>query len=67
MRTEHAIGYALTVAGLIGILVSFAIQKSEFDPTAFGVAIAAIFLAIVGIAMALERDPDSAQPTDRMA
>jgi hypothetical protein len=57
---EHVAGYILTAVGLIAMLISFTIQKGDFDPTAFGVAIAAIFLAIVGIAMILYQDPSKA-------
>ena len=62
-KIENLAGYVLTAAGLIGILVSFIIQKSEFDPTAFAVATAAIFMAIVGIAMILGSGPAKTQAT----
>jgi len=42
-------GMAITAAGLIGVFVSFVIQKGELDPTALGLSIASIFLATIGI------------------
>ncbi|MGO9645169.1 MAG: hypothetical protein ACLPY5_10510 [Candidatus Bathyarchaeia archaeon] len=42
-------GMVMTAVGLIGVFVSFVIQKSELDPTALGVSIASIFLATIGI------------------
>ncbi|HKM76788.1 MAG TPA: hypothetical protein VJZ32_10245 [Candidatus Bathyarchaeia archaeon] len=42
-------GMVMTAVGLIGVFVSFVIQKSELDPTALGVAISSIFLATIGI------------------
>jgi len=42
-------GIVITTVGIIGVFVSFVIQKSELDPTALGVAIASIFLATIGI------------------
>jgi len=53
-------GIVMTVAGLIGVFVSFVIQKGELDPTALGISIASIFLATIGIGWVLgsPNDPE---------
>jgi len=51
----------MTIAGLGGMFISFVIQKGDFDPTAFGVAIASIFIAIVGVALILEQPKSNAK------
>jgi len=55
MRFHHKpqtlIGVALTVIGLVGIFISFQIQKSDIDPTALTVAFASISISIVGIGL----------------
>jgi hypothetical protein len=53
----------MTIAGLVGMFTSFVIQKGDFDPTAFGVAIASIFIAIVGVALILEQPKSNAETT----
>jgi multisubunit Na+/H+ antiporter MnhG subunit len=54
MELETTIGSIGTVAGVLGIFISFIIQKSEFDPTAFALSMVSIFIAIVGIALILQ-------------
>lgn len=61
MQTMTLVGWIITGAGLVGMVISFVIQQGDFDPTAFGVAIASIFLAIVGIALVLEQPKPNAQ------
>ncbi|HXZ89883.1 MAG TPA: hypothetical protein VEG61_02370 [Candidatus Dormibacteraeota bacterium] len=48
---QTAVGIVLTVIGLVGMLVSFSIQKSDVDPTALTVAFASISVSIVGISL----------------
>lgn len=60
LRKERTVGYVLTGAGLVGVLISFIIQTSDFDPTAFGIAIFAVIVAIVGISLVLESPKDDA-------
>jgi len=57
MKVQNAIGTIATAAGIIGIFVSFLIEKSEFDPTAFALSMVSIFIAIVGIALILQQPP----------
>jgi hypothetical protein len=45
MKLQTTIGSAVTVTGVLGIFISFVIQKSEFDPTAFALSIVSIFIA----------------------
>ena len=54
MDSQTTIGSVVTVAGVLGIFISFVIQKSEFDPTAFALSMVSIFLAVVGIAIILQ-------------
>jgi len=44
-------GIVLTAIGLVGVYISFAIQKSDVDPTALTVAFASIYVSIVGISL----------------
>jgi len=48
---QTTVGIVLTVIGLVGMLVSFSIQKSDVDPTALTVAFASISVSIVGISL----------------
>ena len=57
-KRQTAAGIILAVIGLIGILVSFSIQKSDVDPTALTVAFASISVSIVGISLIIG-DPTS--------
>ena len=54
MNPQTSIGSIITVGGVLGIFISFIIQRSEFDPTAFALSIVSIFIAIVGIALILQ-------------
>jgi hypothetical protein len=38
----------------VGIVISFVVQQSDFDPTSFAIATASIFVAIVGISFILQ-------------
>jgi xanthosine utilization system XapX-like protein len=51
LKLQTTAGIVLTVIGLVGILVSFSIQKSDVDPTAMTVAFASISTSIVGISL----------------
>jgi hypothetical protein len=53
----------MTVAGVLGIFVSFVIEKSEFDPTAFALSMVSIFIAVIGIALILQ--PPAKQVTHK--
>ena len=54
MQTTNLVGCIVTVAGLLGILISFIIQSSDFDPTSFALSIVSIFIAIGGITLILQ-------------
>jgi hypothetical protein len=60
-KRQTAAGIILTVIGLIGMLISFSIQKSDFDPNALTVAFASISVSIVGISLII------GDPTPRKA
>ena len=62
LLNKTSAGYFLTTIGVLGIFTSFVIQKSEFDPTALALAIAAIFVAIMGITLILQ-PPNGKRPT----
>jgi hypothetical protein len=48
-----------------GHSVSFIIQTSDYDPTVFSIAMASIFIAIVGISLILEKpEPDAKTKLD---
>ena len=53
-------GMVLTAVGLIGVFVSFVIQKGELDPTALGLSIGSIFLATIGIGWMLGSPSETA-------
>jgi hypothetical protein len=53
-------GIVLTAIGLVGMLISFSIQKSDVDPTALTVAFASISVSIVGISLIIG-DPTQAK------
>jgi hypothetical protein len=53
-KAQSGIGFLLLAFGLIGILVSFTVQKSEIDPTAMMIALVSIAVSIVGISIILE-------------
>jgi len=50
-KLQTTAGIILTAIGLVGILISFQIQKSDVDPTALTVAFASISVSIVGISL----------------
>ena len=49
LKIETTAGIILTVIGLVGIFISFSIQKSDVDPTALTIAFVSISISIVGI------------------
>jgi len=51
LKLQTTAGIVLTAIGLIGIFISFSIQKSDVDPTALTVAFASISISIVGISL----------------
>lgn len=51
LKLQTAAGIVLTAIGLVGIFISFSIQKSDVDPTALTVAFASISISIVGISL----------------
>ena len=50
-RLQTVAGVILTTIGLVGVFISFSIQKSDVDPTALTVAFASISVSIVGISL----------------
>ena len=54
MDLHTRVGFIIAVTGVLGIFISFVIQKSEFDPIAFALSMVSIFIAIVGIALILQ-------------
>jgi hypothetical membrane protein len=50
-------GYTLIGVGILGIIVSFIMQPSDFDPTGSAISLVSVFLAIVGIALVFEAAP----------
>jgi len=50
-KLQTTTGIVLTAIGLVGIFISFSIQKSDVDPTALTVAFASISTSIVGISL----------------
>jgi len=63
-KLETSAGIILTAIGLVGILISFQIQKSEVDPTALTVAFASISVSIVGISLIIG-DPTPKAPNEK--
>jgi len=57
-KLQTAAGFVMTFIGLVGILVSFSIQKSDVDPTALTVAFVSISVSIVGISLVIG-DPNA--------
>jgi hypothetical protein len=53
-KLQTAVGAILTAVGLVGIFVSFSVQKSDFDPTAMMIAFVSISVSIVGISLIIE-------------
>jgi xanthosine utilization system XapX-like protein len=54
IKLQTAAGTVLTVAGLVGILISFQVQKSDIDPTALMIAFVSISVSIIGISLIIE-------------
>jgi hypothetical protein len=52
-KRQTVIGIVLTAIGLVGMLISFSVQKSDVDPTALTIAFA-ISISIVGISLIIE-------------
>jgi hypothetical protein len=64
LKLQTLAGILLTAIGLVGILISFSIQKSDVDPTALTVAFASISVSIVGISLLIgEPNPSKAAAT----
>jgi hypothetical protein len=57
-------GVLVTALGLIGIFISFSVQKSDVDPTAIMIALASIATSIVGISLILETPTRSQTPRE---
>ena len=53
-RAQTIAGILVTAIGIIGIFVSFTVQKSDVDPTAMMIAFASIAISIVGISLLFE-------------
>jgi hypothetical protein len=51
VKLQELSGIVLTAIGVVGILISFQIQKSEVDPTALTIAFASISISIVGLSL----------------
>jgi uncharacterized membrane protein AbrB (regulator of aidB expression) len=63
-KLQTAAGIVLTAIGLVGIFISFSIQKSDVDPTALTVAFASISVSIVGISLIIG-DPNPRNTTTK--
>jgi hypothetical protein len=70
LKMQSAVGAALTVVGLVGILISFSVQKSDIDPTALMIAFVSISVSIIGISLIIENPAspknESSQSSDRL-
>ena len=49
----------LTAIGLVGIFVSFSVQKSDVDPSALMIAFVSIAVSIIGISLIIGENPAS--------
>jgi hypothetical protein len=65
-KLQTAAGIILTAIGLVGIFISFAIQKSDVDPTALTVAFASISISIVGISLIIG-DPNKTSVSPKVS
>ena len=54
LKLQTATGTALMVIGLVGILTSFSVQKSDIDPTALMTDFVSISVSIIGISLIIE-------------
>jgi hypothetical protein len=53
-KAQTIAGILVTAVGIIGIFVSFTVQKSDVDPVAMMIAFASIAISIVGISLLFE-------------
>jgi hypothetical protein len=67
IKLQTAGGIVLTVIGLIGIFISFSIQKSDVDPMALTVAFASISISIVGISLIIGDPNPSKRPVKQLS
>ena len=51
LKLQSAAGAILTAAGLVGVFISFSVQKSDVDPTALMIAFVSIAVSIIGISL----------------
>jgi hypothetical protein len=54
-KLQTGVGIVLTALGLLGIFISFSVQKSDFDPTALMISFVSISVSIIGISLIMER------------
>jgi uncharacterized membrane protein YczE len=54
LKLQAAFGAILTAVGLVGIFISFSVQKSDVDPTALMIAFVSISVSIIGISLIIE-------------
>ena len=66
-KLQTVAGIVLTAIGLVGIFISFAIQKSDVDPTALTVAFASISVSIVGISLIIGDPNPRKTPTKQLS
>jgi hypothetical protein len=62
MSRVTALAYVLTALGILGIIISLVTEQSDYDPTAFGIATVSIFIAVIGISLALRVPKGEEQP-----
>jgi uncharacterized membrane protein AbrB (regulator of aidB expression) len=54
LKLQTPTGTALMVIGLVGILTSFSVQKSDIDSTALMIDFVSISVSIIGISLIIE-------------
>lgn len=59
LKLQTAVGAILTAVGLVGVFVSFSVQKSDVDPTALMIAFVSIAVSIIGISLIIGENPAS--------
>jgi hypothetical protein len=59
LKLQTAVGAILTGIGLVGVFVSFSVQKSDVDPTALVIAFVSIAVSIIGISLIIGENPAS--------
>lgn len=67
MKLQTAGGIVLTAIGLVGIFISFSIQKSDVDPTALTVAFVSISISIVGLSLIIGDPNPRKGPANRLS